>query len=135
MKYGYKKVKQKFLWFRWAFVFIFPLLVLFTIFGEGGIIHNYVLSLKLGKLNEALTELDSQNLRLQREIRNSITNKDYAQITRTRHALVAPQGSVIYRFASDQNPSMSIGESLNNIDEENSKNVIFASFLGDLWVD
>ena len=63
MKYGYKKVKQKFLWFRWAFVFIFPLLVLFTIFGEGGIIHNYVLSLKLGKLNEALTELDSQNLR------------------------------------------------------------------------
>ena len=107
----------------------------FTIFGEGGIIHNYVLSLKLGKLNEALTELDSQNLRLQREIRNSITNKDYAQITRTRHALVAPHGSVIYRFASDQNPSMSIGETLHNIDEENSKNVIFASFLGDLWMD
>jgi len=30
---------------------------------------------------------------------------------------------------------MSIGETLHHIDEENSKNFIFASFLGDLWMD
>ena len=134
MKYGYQKVTQRLRWFSWGYALLLPLLILFTIFGEGGIIHNYVLSLKLEKLNEAITQVDNHNLRLQREIRNARLNETYAQIMRTRHALVAPKGSVIYRFSTEQQ-FMSIEQSLNSIDEENSKSFIFASFLGETWSD
>ena len=134
MKYGYQKVTQRLRWFSWGYALALPLLILFIIFGEGGLIHNYVLSLKLEKLNEAISVVESKNIRLQREIRNTRTNESYAQIMRTRHALVAPKGSVIYRFSADK-PLISIGQSLSDIDEENSKSFIFASFLGETWSD
>ena len=134
MKYGYKKVRQRLRWLRWLLALAFPLLILFTIFGEGGIIHNYVLNLKLNKLDEAISYVDNHNIRLQREIRNTLTNEDYAQIMRTRQALVAPPGSVIYRFSADQR-FISIGQTLHSIDEESTKNLVFASFLGEMWSD
>ena len=92
MKYGYQKVGQKLRWVKWGYALIIPILILFIIFGEGGIIHNYVLHLKLDKLGEAIEEVDSHNIRLQREIRNTRINQNYAQIMRARHALVAPKG-------------------------------------------
>ena len=134
MKYGYQTVGQKWRWVKWGYALIIPVLMLFIVFGEGGLIHNYVLGLKLEKISEAIEQVESDNRRLEREIRNTRINHEYAQIMRARHALVAPKGAVIFRF-SDDSRFMSIGQTLHDIDEENTKSLIFASFFGETWSD
>ena len=134
MKYGYKKVTQRLRWLRWLLALSIPLLLLFLVFGKGGIIHNYVLTMKLNKIDEALVEIERSNYRLQIDIRNASQGNELAKIAIARQAFIAPKGSVIYIFPSGEQTT-SIGESLDTIEKESVKGLYFGSFLGSLWSD
>ncbi len=135
MRYGYRKHKQRLRWLSWTLSLGIPLLLLFAIFGEGGIIHNYLLSLKLGKLSEASQLLEKENIRQAQIIRRVKTDPEYATLMAARLAYVAPKNAVIYRFPVEKDPFLSIGEKLESIDKENKDRFLFAHFLGDLWTD
>ena len=133
MKYGYKKVTQRLRWLRWGLILSIPLLTLFLVFGKGGIIHNYVLSMKLEKIEEALIEINRSNYRLQLDIKNTKSGNEHAKIALARQAFIAPKGSIIYVFPGEQ--QQSIGESLIKIDNQSTETLYFGNFLGSLWSD
>ena len=135
MRYGYRKHKQRLRWLPWMLSLGIPLLLLFSIFGEGGIIHNYLLDLKLGKISEATKLLEQENIRQTQIIMRVRTDPEYATLMAARIAYVAPKNAVIYRFPVEKDPFLSIGEKLETIDKENRERFLFAHFLGDLWTD
>ena len=133
MKFAYKRVRQRLRWLRWGLILSIPLLTLFLVFGEGGIIHNYVLSMKLSKIEEALLEIDRHNYRLQLDIQHTKSGNEHAGIALARQSFIAPKGSVIYIFPSET--QQSIGQSLINIDNESAEGLYFGNILGSLWSD
>ena len=133
MKFAYKKVTYRLRWLQWLLALSIPLLLLFLVFGKGGIIHNYVLKLKLESLEEALVDLERSNSRLYRDIQNVEKGNSHAQLALARQALIAPQGSHIYIFPTEE--QQSIGETLDSIEKESTKGVYFANFLGAWWTD
>lgn len=133
MKFAYKKVTYRLRWLQWLLALSIPLLLLFLVFGKGGLIHNYVLQMKLESLQEALVELERDNTRMYRDIQHVEKGNAHAQLALAKQALIAPQGSYIYIFPTEE--QQSISETLDSIEKESTEGVYFANFLGAWWSD
>ena len=92
MKSPFPKKSRKAHWLRWTALTI-SVLAFFVIFGQGGLIHNYTLKLKLDSVVERSDDVETHNAR-QRELITKIRNNpEVAKRMMTKMASVAPQGS------------------------------------------
>ena len=90
---------------RWLLLLTAPIVLTYAIFGESGLLESYRLHLQLNQL-EAITESLIRDNERQRTLIHTIReNPEVAQHMYSKHTLMAPSGSVIYRFSepSDSN--------------------------------
>jgi len=92
-----KKRKKKVAW-HWVFVFFLPFFLIFVLFAKGGVVHGYALKLQLQSTDDAADQLEQENGELRQIIHKIRTDPDVARSELAKSSLVAPQGSVIYRF-------------------------------------
>ena len=98
MYYPFRKYSRKGHWLRWLFTLCVPVMLFFVVFGNGGLGEMYNLHMELELTQKRIESLESDNAR-QRSIINRVRkNPNVARHMASKKALVAPQGSVIYRF-------------------------------------
>ena len=68
------------------------------IFAKGGVIHTYALRHQLDSTVEAVQQIEADNERMHQVIQEIQSDPDIARSQLAKSALVAPPGSVIYRF-------------------------------------
>ena len=103
MQYPFRKHSKKGHWLRWLFTLCIPVMLFFVVFGNGGLGEMYTLHMELEFIQERIDDLERGNAQ-QRSIINRVRNNpDVARHMASKKALVAPEGSVIYRFHPQKN--------------------------------
>lgn len=100
---------------------VLPLLFgicIFSIMGDGGLLHGYSANLRLESLTNTVKKVESQNRMLKRQIQLAQSNPRIAKRLIAQNTLWTQPGSTIYRF-EDIEKSKSNSESIShNVKEE-----------------
>ena len=103
MQYPFRKSSKKAHWLRWLFTLCIPVMFFFVVFGNGGLGEMYTLHMELDFIQERIDDLESDNARKRSIINRVRKNPSVAKHMASKKALVAPEGSVIYRFHPKKN--------------------------------
>ena len=105
MKYPFPRKSRNVHWARWFFALVIPVIVFFAVFGKGGVIHNYAMRVHLDSVVDQTRDLERSNDNQRSMIEKIQKNPGVAKRMVSKVALVAPQGSVIYRFPKNDSNS------------------------------
>jgi len=94
----FRRKSNNYHWLRWMFALCLPVMVFFVLFGKGGIAHCYAMHVRLKSINEQVFTIENVNIRQQVMLSKIRQNPEIARQMASKKALVAPAGSVIYRF-------------------------------------
>jgi hypothetical protein len=113
MNFPFRKQSKKAHWFRWLFALCLPFMLFLVLYGNGGLAQMYTMHMELEFVQGRIDDLESENSRKRTVISRVRNNPNVAKHMASKRALVAPEGSIIYRFhpkAEEKNPDQKVGE-------------------------
>ena len=119
MKHPWKKRKN----FPWRGILLIgaPIVFLYGVLGESGLLEAYRLRLKLQLAEDSLSKLEKDNLRLIRNIESIKSNPQIAERQYQRSAIQGKNGTTFYRFVNQESTEHYLDLSDERLSEETLK--------------